>query len=175
MSGKSTHEYWDTCIFLAHLQNEEHRNGEAEEIASQIKRFEMGALNLYTSSITITELIEAARLTEEQVKQLRGFFRRSNFQFIDANESICSLASEIRSYFKQNPIAGLYPSTPDAIQVASAVALRRQLNEDLKLITLDSNNKPNKKELAMIEMAPYVAAKYGVIITRPEVPALLRG
>jgi hypothetical protein len=172
MSGKLAYEYWDSCVFLAFLQNEQHRPGEAEEIASQIRRFEMGALNLFTSAITITELTEAARLNNEQQQKLVGFFSRSNFQLIDANEPVCRLASEIRSYFKINSVQGFHPTTPDAIQVASAVAARKYLSDDIRMVTLDSNNKPKSKELSMIAMAPYIKATYGVDISRPDLPAL---
>ncbi len=133
MSGNSYKEYWDTCVFLAYIRKEDHRPGEIEEIESKIKQFQEGTLYLFTSTITITEIFEAARLDEQERKIFSGIFKRTNFQFIDANRNICELASEIRSHFKLNPpIKTLFPTAPDAIQVASAIALRKLHTDELK-------------------------------------------
>jgi len=173
MSGNTNREYWDTCVFLAYIRKEKHRIGEFEEIESRVKLFEQGAISLFTSAITITEIYEAARFNDHERNIFSGICKRTNFQFIDANRNICELASEIRSYFKLNPPkSNLYPTASDAIQVASAIALRKMRKVDLELVTLDSDNKP--KELAFIEMAPYIQSQYGVIITRPTVPPIFR-
>ncbi|SFI30939.1 PIN domain-containing protein [Nitrosomonas sp. Nm34] len=172
MSGNLSGEYWDTCVFLAYINREVHRNGEAEEIDNRVRLFENGSLNLFTSTITITELYEAGRFDEPNRKTLNNIFHRTNFQFIEANRQVCNLASDIRSYFKLNPVKGKYPTTPDAIQVASAIAVKKHGVDGLNLITLDSNNKA--KELAFIDMAPYIKQAYGVNITRPDPPGLFR-
>lgn len=176
MAGKHDVEYWDTCVFLAYLKEEQHRAGEYEEIESQIRRFEMGGLVLATSTITITEMYQASRFTSQQQSLLDGWFKRSNFYFVDANQSVCKLASDIRSDFKENSeslgFKGAYPTTPDAIQVASAIALKQVYSGVINLITLDSNTKPSAKELALTDMAVEIKKKYGVNICRPLVPSI---
>lgn len=163
-------EYWDSCVFMALLKGEQHLPGEQAYLQNQARKFDMGALGIITSSIAITEIFEA-KLTEVQVAQLRSMYTRSNFQFIDATAQICQLASFIRSYYKDNPIkAGsveLYPSTPDAIHIASAIAAQSVSKQEVRLLTFDSNNKPEKKELGLTHITGVVAGKYKLTICRP--------
>lgn len=175
MSG-TEFEYWDSCVFLAYLQREVHRPGEMEYINAQAEKFDIGAVGIVTSAIALTEVYES-RLTPEQTSQLRSMYSRSNFQFIDATADVCRLSSEIRGYYRANytNAAGesLYPSTPDAIHVASALAARAGLKQasPLKLITFDSRDKPKEKCMAMTNMSAngLVANKYPLIICRPPV------
>jgi hypothetical protein len=163
-------EYWDSCTFLALLKNETHRNGEQEYLQSQARKFDMGALGLVTSAIAVAEIFES-RLNKEQADRFRSMYTRSNFQFIDANFQICSVASEIRGYYKNNPIKDggkeLYPSAPDAIHVASAIAAQSFSKLPILLITFDSDNKPEKKEIGLTKISGSVAGKYQLTICRP--------
>lgn len=163
-------EYWDSCVFMALLKNEQHLPGEQTYLQNQARKFDMGALAIVTSTIAITEIFEA-RLTDEQIAQLRGMYTRSNFQFIDATTQICQVASFIRSYYKKNPIkdgsAELYPSTPDAIHIASAIAAQSVSKQEIRLLTFDSKNKPDKKELGLTNISGLVAGKYTLTICRP--------
>ena len=157
-------EDWDSCVFLALLQKENHKSGELHYLEQQARKFDMGALGIITSSITITEVFEA-RLSDENKEKFRSMYTRSNFEFIDANVGICQIASEVRGYYKSHPIDGLYPSTPDAIHVASAIAAQSVTKNSLLLITFDEENK--KKEVGLIKLSGLVANKYNLTICRP--------
>lgn len=80
-------EYWDSCIFLALLQNEEHRPGELEYLQDQAQKFDMGVVGIVTSSIAMVEVYEA-RLSSEQAVRIKSMYSRSNFQFIDASLNV---------------------------------------------------------------------------------------
>jgi len=165
MSGTRDAIYWDTCIFFALLKKEEHRQGEFDSILKSALAFDAGSLIIVTSAITITELM-AGKIDQAQKDRFRQMANRSNFMFVDANDAVCSMASEIREYYFANRIDDLYPTTPDSIHVASAI-----LSQASALITFDDNNKPKSKELAMSKMviAGKIAEKYPLKICRPEV------
>lgn len=167
-------EYWDSCVFLALLQKETHRDGELEYLEQQARKFDIGALGIITSSITIAEVFES-RLSDENKVKFRSMYTRSNFEFIDANVGICNIASEIRGYYKDNPVDGLYPSTPDAIHVASAIAAQSAAKEGIMLITFDDKNKPQSKEVALTKLSGLVANKYNLTICRPPIKNLQVG
>lgn len=165
-------EYWDSCVFLALLKRESHRLGEPEYLQEQARKFDIGTLGIVTSSIALTEILESS-LTAEQSAALKQMFVRSNFQFIDANFKVCELASEIRNYYRDNPIRPenlkkIFPSTPDAIHVASALTAQTMLKHPIKLLTFDSEDKPIKNEMALTKMDGLVANKYRLRIGRPE-------
>lgn len=167
-------EYWDSCVFLALLQKEPHRDGELQYLEQQARKFDIGALGIVTSSITITEVFEA-RLSDENKVKFRSMYTRSNFEFFDANVGICQIASEIRGYYKNNPIDGFYPSTPDAIHVASAIAAQSATKNGLLLITFDDENKKKEKEVGLTKMSGLVANKYNLTICRPPIKNMQAG
>lgn len=148
-------EYWDSCIFLALLQNETHRPGEMQYLEQQARKFDIGALAIVTSSIARIEVFES-RLTDESKAKFRSMYTRSNFSFIDANFNVCQIASDIRSYYFHNPINDLYPSTPDTIHIASAITAQSFTKEGLSLITFDSENKPKSRELGLTKLSGLV-------------------
>lgn len=164
-------EYWDSCVFLAFLQAETHRPGELNYLQEYAQKFDAKLVGITTSTITVAEVYEA-RLTEKQRAFFRSMYSRSNFHFQDANYQICEVASEIRGFYKTNPVANengvlLYPTTPDAIHVASAIAVQKGLNKSINLITLDSENKAKKNELGLTKLSGLVAQKWQQNIIRP--------
>lgn len=169
MAG-TEYEYWDSCIFLALLQEEEHRPGELDYLKVCAQKFDRGSFCILTSSITLVEVYEA-RLNQNQQNKFKSFYSRSNFVFIDASREICSLASEIRSFYRLHTInvngVSLYPSTPDALHVASAIAGQEMLQKPIQLITLDSGNKAKSNELGLTNLSGKVADKYPCVICRP--------
>lgn len=167
-------EYWDSCVFLALLQNETHRAGEMQYLEQQARKFDIGALAIVTSSIARIEVFEA-RLSDESKLKFRSMYTRSNFTFIDANVNVCQLASEIRDYYFNNPVDQLYPSTPDAIHIASAITAQSFTKDGILLITFDDENKPKLKEVALTKLSGLVANKYNLKICRPPLANLQAG
>ncbi|MGB6053645.1 MAG: PIN domain-containing protein [Burkholderiaceae bacterium] len=165
MSGTKDTVYWDTCIFFALLKKEQHKQGEYESILKSSIAFDNGNLVIVTSAITITELM-AGKIDQEQKVRFRKMMTRSNFLVVDANDTVCNLASEIREYFYNNRVDELFPTTPDAIHVASAI-----LTQVSTMVSFDQNNKRGQKELAMNKMLidGKVMGKYPLNIRRPAV------
>lgn len=163
-------EYWDACVFLALLKGEIHRQGELEYLVGQAEKFDRGRLCIITSTISVTEILDA-KFSPDQIRRIKEMYSRSNFQFIDANLKICELASEIRSYYFENPIRtdgkviGL--ATPDAIHVASAIVAGEAALQPVNLLTFDSEHNPSRKSMAMTSMTGLVAGKYRLEIERP--------
>jgi predicted nucleic acid-binding protein len=172
MAGTET-EYWDSCVFLALLKGEPLREGESAYLEQQALRFDMGQLNLVTSSITLTEIL-ACKLTPQQWQKFKAISAQSNFQFIDANARVCELASEIRNFYFENPpprqegAKVLKLMTPDAIHVASAIAAQTALKQPIKLLTFDTEDKPTRNDMAMVRLNGMVANKYRLSIGRPD-------
>lgn len=83
------------------------------------------------------------------------------------------MASEIRGYYKNNPIKAngrdVYPSAPDAIHVASAIAAQAVSKQKILLITFDSEDKPAKNEIGLTKISGNVAGKYQLTICRPPI------
>ena len=164
-------EYWDTCVFLALLKNEMHRPGEAQYVSDQARKFDIGALSIVTSTLTVTEILDS-KMSVIQIARLKEIFGKNNFQFIDANFRVCELASEIRSYYAEHNVSvlgakKLQVTTPDAIQVASAIAAQRLAKQPIKLLTFDSDDKTTRGHMAMESLNGLVANKYRLEIGRP--------
>lgn len=173
MTAGTKSEYWDTCIFLALIKGEVHRPGELEYIQKQALLFDNGALTIVTSSITVAE-IRNATLDEDQIRRLDHVYRRSNFHFIDVTLQVAQTASKIRSFYTANPMLSsnnkpLMLHTPDAIHVASVIAAQRGAKQAVKLLTLDSDNKPKHGSIGLGKLNGLVAGEFNLVIGRPEI------
>lgn len=158
--------YWDSCIFYAHLKEEEHRAGELGAIKKQVAEFDAGNLIIATSAITITEVMPS-KLTDEQVDLFMQMQERSNFVFIETNQPIAQLAVKLRGQYTKTKTTGdgaktLTLTTPDAIHVASAIAMGIG-----QMITIDCNDKPKREELGLTKLSPQTERDYNLTIMRP--------
>jgi hypothetical protein len=171
MAGTSI-EYWDSCMFLAYIKGEtSHAAGTFDYLKDRVRKFDSGILTLATSTICIPEVVGAS-LTDELRKRFSAMLNRSNMHSVDATPAVCRLAADIREYFRQNPLTAgngrpIYPSTADAIHVASAISVNRTANASVDLITLDHRNKPPKEEMAMVAMNAYISSKYRTRVMLP--------
>jgi hypothetical protein len=59
MSGGSPLYYWDTCLFLAWLQDESRKSGEMDGVREFIERSKRREVRLMTSTITLVEVLSA--------------------------------------------------------------------------------------------------------------------
>jgi hypothetical protein len=164
-------QYWDSCIFLALLKREtNHELGELDYILDQAARFDRNELVLVTSTIAVTEILDAG-FNHEQKSAIEAMFLRTNFVFVEANLAACRLASEIRSYYVTNPVITPSPkhlgvTTPDAIHLASAIIAGNKKGA-VKLLTFDCADKPKRRELGMTRLNGMVANRYPLTIFRP--------
>lgn len=109
--------YWDTCVFLAWLKNENRELGEIEGIEEVSRSVGNNRINLTTSVITFVEILESS-LGQEGVEKLSNIFKRRNVVPINVDIRIAKLAADIRDHYKKIERS---IKTPDAIHLATAI------------------------------------------------------
>jgi len=156
MSGKNL-VYWDTCIFISWLGNE--TRVEAREmygVADMGTAFDMNQIDVATSTVTITEILEAASDTSVYTR-FRGLLSRRNLLLTDVDRSIAELASEIRSFYYIPNTPSL--TVPDCIHLATAIRLECE-----KFYTFDGDDHKSNK---LLTLPLPIANKYQLVIQRP--------
>lgn len=122
MPSNSKLFYWDACIFLAWLKNEERSEGEMEGLTRLVEEVEKNKYPVITSVITITEILPK-RSGKEVVAKFRKLFQRSNFRMINIDERIATKASKIRDHYlekaKKEKINSI--KLGDGIHLATAI------------------------------------------------------
>lgn len=167
MAGTKT-VYWDSCIFLAYLHKEDHHK-EYAVIKRTADQFDLGVVDIVTSSIALVEILES-RLSLELRSKFRELLKRPNLVQVDASSGVMLKASEIRNFFHSNPIdVGQQKtlSTPDAIHVASAIAAQKLSGSNVPLWTIDRKNKPNEDGLSLLYAASKLSSEFKIDVQRP--------
>lgn len=119
MAGnKSPLYYWDTCLFLAWLKDEERKAGDMDGIREVIQRLKRRDARVMTSVLTTVEVL-AARIPVGIESPFKGLLKRVNQVSMDIR--VASLAHDLRNYYV---IAGRSIKTPDAIHLATAIHYR---------------------------------------------------
>ena len=162
MSGKG-HVYLDTCIFISQFNGEIRddplERAGVEELERKISAEE---IDIVTSVITFTEVLESGVLPEAREK-LERMFWRPNCLYVGVDRQIAEIAHDIRDFYrKKQEIDGLPTvTTPDALHLATAI--RRGCPT---FYTFDKNDK-QKKSRGLIPLGPMVADKYSLSIEKP--------
>jgi predicted nucleic acid-binding protein len=130
--------YWDTCIFLAWLQDERREIGVMEGIEESVRKIHSNELTLLTSQMTNIEVLES-RLNLESKKKWKDVFNRRNCQMVDVNPKVGEKAQFIRDYYDQQNIK---LSTPDSIHLATAIIYKAE-----EFHTLDGSGKKRNGDL----------------------------
>jgi len=114
--------YWDSCIFIAWLKNEQRAPGEMDGVYECVSNVQSGRARLITSVLTRTEVFEA-NLEQHVRDQYSLLLNRRNCQILDNDLRVSNLAREIREYYQnQSKLDGLPDlATPDAIHLATAI------------------------------------------------------
>ncbi|WP_312963912.1 type II toxin-antitoxin system VapC family toxin [Stutzerimonas nitrititolerans] len=167
MAGKHV-VYRDTSAFLALIIGEDnHGQGVLDALNSQAGAFDRGDIVLAMSTVGITEVLSFP-LSDEAKTLFEGMIRRSNFQVISLSENLARRAALLRRHCYQTGKASDQEnyklSPPDAIHIASAMAIKADL-----LVTLDSRNKPKTKEMAMTQVTSFypIADFASIPVQRP--------
>jgi len=168
MAGKPV--YWDSCAFIAFLKAEQqHGQEELAALKQQANDFDNGIILLASSTITILEVL-SSNLDEDKRQVFEGILDRSNFWAVDATDTVMRKAAEIRKYYhgkfktKEKEPKSLIISSPDAIQLASAILINAE-----QFITLDSKHKPRQREVGLLripEIGKFLG-KYSLEISKP--------
>lgn len=123
MAGDSPLYYWDTCLFLAWLKDEERKSGEMDGVREVIDRAKRREVRIMTSVLTSVEVL-SAKIPVGLDTLFHGLLKRINKQGMDSK--VASLAHDLRNYYASRPTeyGGKTFSTPDAIHLATAILYR---------------------------------------------------
>ncbi len=110
--------YWDACVFISWLSNEERKPAETSGMEEVARLFDGNKIVLVTSVLSRVETLHGL-MTEEAQKKYIELLSSPNLDEIEVHRDIAQLAHEIRSYYK---IQGKKtPTTVDAIHIATAM------------------------------------------------------
>jgi len=114
--------YWDACIFIAHLKNEQRAIGEMDAVREQVRRLDEGETVVVASTLTLTEVLECD-IPAENLPKLQGLKQiPDRLMFAQVSMPIAELAHDIRSDIKASGVwNGKTVKTPDAIHIATAL------------------------------------------------------
>lgn len=105
--------YWDSDAFLGWLQAEQ---GKLELCAGTLRRAELGEVVIFTSALTIAEVLwmrGAPAIPQDKADIVRRFFRRSNLRVRNVTRGIAESAQDLVWNHSIRP--------KDAIHVATAL------------------------------------------------------
>lgn len=109
--------YWDTCIFLAWMKDEQRPTGEMEGVAHAAEQVIKEDVILVTSILTRAEILEG-KMTKEQMAKYDKMTRRTNVVPQNLDPPVAVLASRIRDFYRTTDFELLIP---DAIHLATAI------------------------------------------------------
>jgi len=159
VAGSEPIYYWDTCLFLAWIKDEERKSGEMDGVREVIERAKRREVKLVTSVLTMVEVMEA-RLPVGMETLFSGLMKRVNRLSMDIK--CASVAHDLRNYYelKKAENDGRILSLPDAIHLATAILYR--VNE---FHTFDNDG--DKKSLGLIPLSGNIGGNR-LIICKPQ-------
>jgi predicted nucleic acid-binding protein len=159
--------YWDTCVFLALLQDEKRPNNEMDGVNFIASEIQKNHIILITSIATKGEVLQST-LDQDGIEKWSNFFKRRNVREVLTDGKVWNLTNKIRDYYQQQKdIDGLPTITlPDAVHLASAI-----LYGASEFHTFDEfDSRKNPKRRALIPLNGNVAG-YSLKICKPPTPA----
>ncbi len=189
MSGSTKRKiYWDTCIFLAWIQEEKppkRKPGDMEGIESVIKSLSRGELLILTSVLTHTEVL-ASKMNDRAKKRYGDIFERPDVIEIAVDHTIAILASEIRDFYIQakdnlpegQRKAAMIVDIPDSLHVATAITYEA---EEFQTFDGDDGGRPNGLLRLGDQVATYtlkvrkpVDSEHALLLNVPALPGLTK-
>lgn len=146
MAGTDPIFYWDSCLFLAWLKDEERPTGEMDGVREVIDRFKRREVKIITSVLTTTEVLEC-KMPVGVGKLFHGLMKRVTR--ISMDSKIAEMAHDLRNHYSADPkkFDGKVLATPDAIHLATAILYRAN-----EFHTFDGGKK-NGKHLGLLELS----------------------
>jgi predicted nucleic acid-binding protein len=105
--------YWDACIFIAWLNNEDRPAGEMEGLASVADMIDRDEAVLIVSQAVRPELLPS-KLPPLAEEMLASLFKRRNAKMLPISSAVTARAQKIRDWDPKI-------ATPDAIHLATAI------------------------------------------------------
>jgi hypothetical protein len=88
--------YWDACLFLAWLKDEERKGGEMDGVREIIKRMRRRDAKIMTSVLTTVEVL-SARIPAGMDTLFRDLIKRLNRQSMDIR--VAAIAHDLRNHY----------------------------------------------------------------------------
>jgi len=150
--------YWDTCLFLAWIQDEQRPSGEMAGVREVIARAKRRDALIMTSVLTITETLQS-KIPAGVETLFHGLMQKVERKSIDIK--IARLAHDLRDYYSQRSgsAEGRTLSTPDALHLATAIMYRAD-----EFHTFDA--KGSRKSLGLLPLSGDVAG-HKLIVCKP--------
>ncbi len=120
MPGASPLYYWDTCLFLAWMKDEERPSGEMDGVREIIECSQRRDCRIITSVITSVEVLQAT-IPAGVDTLFHGLMRRISRVGVDTK--VAQLAHDIRNHYQVSG-SGKKLKTPDALHLATAILHR---------------------------------------------------
>ena len=140
--------YWDTCVFLAWLKNEDRPGTEMADLASVVDEIEKRNFHLITSVTTKIEVLPK-RSGEEVMTKFNKLFKLRNVDEVVIDERIANKAREIREYYIESGKRSI--GLADTLHLATAIIRKASVFH-----TFD-DGKSNKRRLGLLELSGNVA------------------
>jgi predicted nucleic acid-binding protein len=123
MAGGDPVYYWDTCLFLAWIKDEERSTGEMDGVREVIERSKRREVKIVTSVLTSIEVLDS-RLPVGLKTLFYGLMKRITRLGMDSK--VAAMAHDIRDHYmvRSAEFGGKTLSTPDAIHLATAILYR---------------------------------------------------
>ena len=159
MPGNNPLYYWDTCLFIAWLKDEQRKTGDLDGVREVIERSKRRDVRIMTSVITIAEVL-ASKLPAGMDTLFQGMMKRVSKQGVDSK--IAVLAHDLRNYYslRAAEFDGKTLSTPDALHLATAILYRAD-----QFHTFDE--KGSRKSLGLLPLSGNVGG-HALTICKPE-------
>ncbi|MBN9532856.1 MAG: PIN domain-containing protein [Alphaproteobacteria bacterium] len=161
MAGSSTPlYYWDTCLFLAWIGDEQRPSGEMDGVREVIEHCKKRNAIILTSVVTTTEVL-ASKLPVGMDRLFADLMKRIQHKGVDSK--IALLAHDLRNHYavRAGEFNGKILSVPDSIHLATAIMYRAN-----EFHTFDGSNGHNT--LGLLPLSGDVAG-HKLIICKPEV------
>ncbi len=123
MAGGDPVYYWDTCLFLAWIKDEDRKSGEMAGVREVIERFKRREVKIVTSVLTGVEVLQC-KMPVGMDTLFAGMMKRITKLGVDSK--VASVAHDLRDYYSSRPkeFDNKTLSTPDAIHLATAILYR---------------------------------------------------
>jgi predicted nucleic acid-binding protein len=132
VSKKVSNLFWDSCCFIAFL-NEEKELYDVASLEQYLDDAREGKVVIYTSTIALAE-VRPSFLKKKSIGSFAEFVADFSgaVSLIDPTPNIMTLAGQLRDVkYKKDNSKGRQLGTPDAIMLASCVYLRDTLGVDV--------------------------------------------
>jgi predicted nucleic acid-binding protein len=160
MNGADPIYYWDTCLFLAWIKDEQRKSGEMDGVREVIARHKKRELKIITSTLTTVEALQSK--LPVGLERLFGDLMKRVIR-IGVDGKVAAMAHDIRDFYARNAAqnAGKTVSTPDAIHLATAILYRAS-----EFHTFD-DGKSSSKSLGLLTLSGNVGG-HQLVICKPQ-------